>query len=564
MPVPSSNAPFRRRSLFKVAGLGAAGAAGLPLIAACSAIEAGSGNVQSTEGFDFLPTHEEWPLPVEPDLVGEPPNHPSAFTSYPEPAPAVTELPSGSGTYELTVPIWGDTPSGDDPYYAAVTEAWGGTVINLRHADGNTFADTSVQWLKANEYGDAIALFGWMLGSHSNFQETVVNNFYDLTDILKGDIAERWPLLAGLPTSSWGQSVWSKDVADASTAGLYGIPMNFSGGQGNAVFVRTDQLEAANLTMPTTIEELLDVCRAWSDDANGKWAFAGLDWFIGQWFGLGGTDGWNWDANQKKMIHNTELPEYTEMLEFRRTLWDEKLIHPDAPTGTLDAHAMLTAGTVLFSQDNIGWWGEFIRQVKAGEAEGEIAPLPPLAANGRTPLVYMSSSVDGWTFLNKDLSKEQVEEFLDVANWCASPYGTTEYELLQYGVEGEHFTLGEDGTPVFTELGAKIIQAPINYKVMAGQVQTFLTGDPDMVQKRFEYNASIQEFAATNDFEGIRIEGPADFKAAGQTLWDQQNDIAYGRAELSSIPQIVETFMSNGGESARQYYTDAYLAVHGE
>jgi putative aldouronate transport system substrate-binding protein len=564
MPVPSSNAPFKRRSLFKVAGVGVAGVAGLPALAACSDIESGSGSVQATEGFDFLPTYKEWPLPVEPDLVGEPPNHPSAFTTYPEPVQAVAEVPSGSGTYEFTVPIWGDTPSGDDPYYGTVTDAWGGTTINLRHADGNTFADTSVQWLKANEYGDAIQIFSWMLGSHSNFTETVVNNFYNLTDILKGDIAERWPLLAGLPTSSWGQSVWSTDIEDPDSAGIYGIPMGFSGGPGNAVMFRTDLMEGANLTVPTTVEELLEVCRAWSDDANGKWAFAGLDWFVGQWFSLGGTDGWNWDADQKKMVNNIERPEFTEMLEFRRTLWDEKLIHPDAPTGTLDAHAMQKAGSVLFTQDSMVWWNDYALQVKRGEAEGEINPLPPLGAKGREPLISMNTSIDGWTFLNKDLSQEQVEEILDVANWCASPYGTTEYELLQYGVEGEHFTLGEDGSPVYTELGSKLVLAPINYKVVVGQVQTFLTGDPDVVQKRFDYHAAAQQYAAENPFAGMRIEAPADAKAAGQTLWDQQNDIAYGRAELSSIPEMVETYMSNGGEAAREYYTEAYKTVHGE
>jgi len=564
MSIPSSNAPFKRRSLFKVAGLGAAGAAGLPVTSACSDIASDDGAIQSTEGFDFLPTYQEWPLPVQPDLVGEPPNHPSGFTSYPEPIQAVTEVPSGSGTYEMTVPIWGDTPSEDDPYYAALFDAWGGTTINLRHADGNTFADTSVQWLKANEYGDAIQMFSWMLGSHSNFQETVVNNFYDLTDILKGDISDRWPLLAGLPTSSWGQSVWSTDVADPDTARLFGIPGNLSGGQGNAVFYRTDYLEAANLAVPTTVEELLEVCRAWSDDANGKWAFAGLDWFIGEWFSAGESEGWIWDADQEKMIHGCELPEFTEKLTFRRTLWDEKLIHPDAPTGTLDAHAMQTSGNVLFTQDNMGWWNEFVRQVKAGEADGAIAPLPPLAAKGRTPIVSMNTTVDAWTFLNKDLSREQVEEILDVANWCSSPYGTTEYELMQYGVEGEHFNLGEDGTPVLTELGSKIVGAPVNFKQLSGQVQTFLTGDPDMVQARFDYNASIQQYAKKNLFEGMRIEGPADFKAASQTLDDQQSDIAYGRAELSSIPDMVQNFLDNGGEAAREYYTEAYKAVKGE
>lgn len=561
MQSPTPSTPFKRRSLFKGTALGALGAAGLPFAAACSDIESDSGSTQATEGFDFLPTHEDWPLPVQPDLVGEPPNHPSAFTSYPEPVQAITDLPSGTGSYELTVPCWGTPPAQDDPYFAAVSEAWGGTKVTLRQGDGMTYGDTAVQWVKADEYGDGIQLFNYMTGSFSNFQETVVNSFYDLTEIVQGDIAERWPLLAALPSDSWGQAVWSKDPDDPDTAGIYAIPMTYSGGQGNGILARTDLLEAEGLAMPTTVEELLEVSRAWTTDS--RWAFVGLDWFIGQWFGLGGIDGWNWDPEQKKMVNNIERPEFTELLEFRRTLWDEGLMHPDAPTGTLDAAAMQEAGQVMFTQDNLVRWDDFNQKVKRGEAEGAVAPLPPLAAKGRTPIVTVSPGIAGWTFLNKSLSKEQVEEILDVANWCAAPYGTTERQLLEYGVEGTHFDFGADGNPVFSTPGVEIVKNPVNYKAFA-QVDTFLTGDPDMVADRFEYNASIQQYIVEPPFQGIRIEAPAAAKAAGTTLWDQQQDIAFGRAELSSIPEMVETYLDNGGEEARQYYTDAYKAVYGE
>ncbi|WP_205323797.1 extracellular solute-binding protein [Glycomyces sp. YM15] len=563
MATPSESAPFKRRSLFKVAGLGAAGAAGLPL-AACAGIESDGGSTQESEGFDFLPDHEEWPLPVQPDLVGEPPHHPSAFTSYPDPAQAVTDLPSGTGTYEITVPCWGAAPAQDDPYFATLADSWGGTVLKLRQGDGMTYGDTAVQWIKADEYGDGIALFNWMTGSFGNFRETVVNSFYDLSEIVEGDIADRWPLLAAIPSAAWGQAVFSKDPDDPETAGIYGIPMNYSGGQGNGILARTDLLEAEGLAMPTTVEELLEVCRAWSDDANGRWAFAGLDWFLGQWFGLGGIDGWNWDPEQKKMINNIELPEFTELMEFRRTLWDEKLIHPDAPTGTLDAAAMQMAGQVMFTQDNLVRWNDYNLLVKKGEAEGAVAPLPPLAAKGRTPIVPVSAGIGGWTFLNKGLSKEQVEEILDVANWTAAPYGTTEWELLNYGVEGTHFEMDADGNPAYTAVGSEVVQNPVNLKAFACQVDTFLTGDPDMVAARFEYNASIKEYFVEPPFQGIRIEAPAEAKAAGTTLWDQQQDVAYGRAELSSIPEMVETYMKNGGEVAREYYTEAYKNVYGD
>jgi putative aldouronate transport system substrate-binding protein len=562
--VPDSSSPqaMRRRSLFKAAGLGAIGAAGLPFAAACSDLKTGEGSTQTTEGFDFLPEYKEWPLPAEPDLIGDPPNHPSGFTSYPDPVEAISDVPSGSGTYELTVPVWGDVPSNDDSYFAALRDGWGGTTINLRQADGMTYADTSVQWLNANEYGDGILLFSWMLGSHTNFQETVVNSFYDLTDVLKGDISGRWPLLAGLPTQSWAQSVWSKDPADPDSARLFGIPSTFSGGPGNAMFVRDDIMDAAGIAMPTTIEELLEAARAWSDDANGKWAFGGIDWILPQMFGLIGDDGWTWDEEQGKLINDCEKPEFTEMLEFRRLCWDEKLIHPDAPTGTLDGGAMQIAGTILFSQENPTRWYTYAALVKDGAATGSIKPLPPLAAKGRTPVLKASTSVDGWTFLNKDLSKEQVEELLDVANWCSAPYGTKEFELMEYGVEGDHFNYDATGTPIYTEHGTKVVQGPVNLKQYSGKVQRFLTGDPEVVQAHFDYNASVQQYIVPSPFEGVRIEAPAAAKSAAQTLSDQQNDIAYGRADLSTIPDIVATFMENGGEEAREFYTDVYKSLN--
>jgi putative aldouronate transport system substrate-binding protein len=559
---PSDGSIFRRRSLLKAAGLGAAGAAGLPFIAACSDIESGSGTTQATEGFDFLPTYKEYTLPVQPDLIGEPPNHPSGFTSYPTPVEGVETAEAGAGEYEITVPMWGSPPSGDDPYFAALQEAWGGTKVTLRHADGNTFAQTSVQWLQANEFGDAINMFGWMTDSHPNFRETVVNTFYDLTDIVKGDISDRWPLLAGEPTASWGQSVWSTDPADPETARVFGVPQNFASGPGNAIFVRTDLLEEANLAMPTTVEEVLEVARAWSDGAAGRWAFLGLDYVTPEWFGLASSPGWSYIDG--KLVHNCERPEYTEWLEFRRTCWDEGLIHPDTPTGTLDGHALHVAGTILMSQDGMSWWGDFSNQVLAGTATGIVDPIGAIGFNGRTPIRYVGKAVEGWTFFNKDLSEDQVRELLDVMNFCSAPYGTKEYELLNYGVEGVDFNYGDDGIPVFTASGTTTVQAPVNFKTMSGQVQTFLTGNPDFVQRRFEYNAAQKDFAETDIFAGLRVEGPADYKTAAQTLLDQQDDIAYGRAELSAIPDMVETFMNSGGEAAREHFLNAYNQAQGK
>ncbi|GAA2154914.1 MULTISPECIES: extracellular solute-binding protein [Glycomyces] len=559
MATPSNGSIFRRRSLLKAAGLGAAGAAGLPLIAACSDIQSSEGSTQVTEGFDFLPQYKEWPLPVEPDLVGEPPNHRSGFTAYPEPAQAIPEPPANAGAYRITVPTWGTPPPSDDSYFAAVQEAWGGTVIELAHADGNTYAETSNQWLQAGEFGDGIHMFSWMLGAHPNFRETVVNRFYDLTDILTGDISERWPLLAGRATEAWGKSVWSSDPEDPESARLYGIPGSLAGGPQNGMYVRTDLLEAADLAVPTTVDEVLEVARTWSDDAAGRWAFYGLDYLTPQWFGLASGNGWAWIDG--KLVHNCERPEYTEWLEFRRTVWDEKLIHPDAPTASLDPKELHKAGTTLFHQDGMSYWGDFSGAVTRGEIEGAVVPLGPVAAGGRTPVVFGTADVEGWLFLSKSLSAAQVEEILDVANFCAAPFGTIENQLLDYGIEGEHFEFDAEGVPRTTDHGSATIGG---YYGISGKVQLFHTGDPVLVQQRFDYDASVLDYLEKDLFEGIRVEAPADFISASQTLKDQEADVVYGRSEIADIPAMVETFLTNGGEAARAPFTDAYKIVNGE
>jgi putative aldouronate transport system substrate-binding protein len=563
---PSHRSPFRRRSLFKAAGLGAAGAAGLPLISACGELGSNDGAVQVTEAAaGFIPEFKEFPLPVQPDLVGEPPLHPSGFLPYPEQAkPAIPNPPSNSGTYEITVPMWGDAPSANDAFYQAVYDAWGGTTVKLRHADGNTFADTSTQWLQANEFGDGIHIFSWMLYAHANFTETVANRFYDLSEILAGqDISERWPLLAGRPSNAWGGALWATDPADReNTTGIYGIPGDLSGGVANYFYARTDLLEDAGLGMPESVEEILEIAREWSDDRAGRWAFGGTDWFTGAWFGLAGNRGWKWDGSG--LVHNVERPEYAEWIEFRRTLNEERLQHPDLGTDNFDGRAAWVAGDIMFGQGGTSDFVEIPNAARAANVELAIDAVAPLAFKGRTPLVAANLGVGGWLFLNKDLEREQVEEILDCANFCASPYGTSEWELLNYGIEGTHFTRTDDGTPEHTDQGAATVSSPVNFYGFSGTTQSFITGEPDIVQRRFEYNEMCLPYFEPDLFAGLRLEDPESLQTANQILDDQINDIVYGRAELSTLPDVVEKWKENGGDASRGFFEDAYKSLNPE
>ncbi|GAB3231925.1 extracellular solute-binding protein [Glycomyces halotolerans] len=564
MATPSRRSPFRRRSLFKAAGLGAAGAAGLPVISACGDVSSNSGSAQSVDvGLDILPNHVPFDLPHQPDLVGDPPNHPSAFLNYPSPVePAVTDMPSNSGEYTVRVPNWGPVMDSDDPYWEVMREATGGTKIKFDQIDGNTYGEASVTWLQANDFGDAIMIPEWNArDDHTNFGETVVNRFADITDIVSGDIADRWPLLAARPTKAWANSVWSTDPENqAETARIYGVPWIFEGGPSNACFYRVDLLEEAGLDVPTTVEELLELARTWSDDSAGKWAFAGVDWFSPAWFGLAGGHGWRQDGDE--MLHDYERPEYREWIEFQRTLVEEKLQHPDAGTDALDAPAAFVAGDVLIDQNG---WGAYDWMPDWGTGENpdfKMAPLPPLGYGGRDPLVSYATNVSGWLFFRKDMEVEQIEELLDVCNACAAPIGTKEFELIQYGVEGTHFEYDEDGAPAFTEEGNNTKNDSLAYTAMSGKTEFFLQGKKEVVETRFEYNENALQYMAENQFEGLRMEASSAGAAAGQTMDGIVQDIIRGRAEMSAFDDALEQWRADGGDADRELFKSAYDSLH--
>ncbi|MEU5155419.1 hypothetical protein [Glycomyces sp. NPDC021274] len=566
MPAPSDESPFRRRSLLKAAGIGTAGAAGIPLLSACGEVSGGEGNVQEVDQtLDILPSYQEWPLPIEPDLIGEPPNHPSGYLAYPNPpAKAIANPPSNSGSYQVYVPNWGPTLSKDDPYLLAMQEATGGTKIEFVQSDGEAFAEASTQWIQAEEFGDAIFMFGWMTNSHANFNETVVNRFADITDIVSGDIAERWPLLAGRGDAAWADSVWSSDPEKPQeTAGIYGVPWGLGGGPGNAFFHRADLMAEAGYEVPTTVEELLELARDWTDDKAGRWAIGATDYMSRAWFRLEST-GWLWDGSG--LVHNYERSEFKEWVQFQRTLTDEGLRHPSVGSADFDGKTLQRTGEILFDQDGWSRWWQMTTEVRAtGENPAfELGPVGALTFQGREPMYHSAWGVGGWLFFRKDLGQDAIAELLDVSNYVAAPYGTKEYETVQFGFEGRQFEYDADGRPALTEAGVRGFQDSLSYTAMSGTTEYLLEGPADIIEARFAFDEAILPYLDTNPFAGLRLTSPEAGTNAGAVMDEKVNDIIYGRAELSELDAAVATWKSEGGDEAREFYEQAYKQLHDE
>jgi putative aldouronate transport system substrate-binding protein len=179
--------------------------------------------------------------------------------------------------------------------------------------------------------------------------------------------------------------------------------------------------------------------------------------------------------------------------------------------------------------------------------------------------VYFGAhGIDGWLFLSKHLSEDAIAEILDVSNFVASPYGTREYEMVNFGIEGEHFEYDADGKPTFTEAGNLAKQDSFAYTAMSGVTQVFIDGPADVVEARFAFDAAMQPYLDEDLFAGLRLIAPESGHTASTVFGEKIQDIIHGRAELSEYDAAVEAWKADGAEESREFFAKAYKQLHGE
>jgi putative aldouronate transport system substrate-binding protein len=188
-------------------------------------------------------------------------------------------------------------------------------------------------------------------------------------------------------------------------------------------------------------------------------------------------------------------------------------------------------------------------------------PLDWFAADGGEPLGYMRDPAWAYTFLRKELSREQIEEILDVMNWVAAPFGTEEREMIDYGVEGVHFTRGADGQPQLNDKGNAEAGAPIpTVYFLCGRPADPIAakGDwPGYVQSRLDWESRHIQYIKPRIFAGIKRIEPADLQQANQSLNDKLEDLRRGRTPMSEWDSIVAAWRREGGDAGREYYQQA-------
>jgi putative aldouronate transport system substrate-binding protein len=383
----------------------------------------------------------------------------------------------------------------------------------------------------------------------------------DLTPFIAGDAVKDYPNLANIPTPCWTETVFN--------GAIYAVPVPRAPFL-NAFLVRQDLVNQAQLPAPRSADDfkkfLVALTNAQQNHfgiaaaGNGTFGF-GLGSQAPLLMVFGAPNNWRLD-NSGKLIKDFETDEYRAALSFARDLWSVGVWHPDSRTltGTTLSTALRGDQTAVASHS----FGALIAQwplLAAQNPAARLRVIHPFSADGKTKPIYHSGpSHFGMSFVKKG-SADRVKLVLRVLNYIASPFGSQEWALLNYGVEGTHFNRDSQGIPVLTEKGkAEVLST---WKYITNNPQVLF--DPNRSQ---EYATDIQEdeksladVAIADPTLGFYSPTYSNQKVIlDQGMSDGVADIVTGRGQLSDLDALLNDWRINGGDKARAEYQDAIAA----
>ncbi|GLZ81701.1 lipoprotein [Actinorhabdospora filicis] len=541
-------APTRRDVLR--AGLGAAATA--TLLSACGT-GADSGGGSSNAGValpDRIPFAGPTPdLPAAGDV-------PPGYYAYPKQlVRSVSGTPLSGGTVTGMTMTFLSFPPGRDENAAwqEVEKRLGGKldISVVSAADYETKFNTTIA---GGELPDMI-LYSSGLNNVPQFAQATCA---DLGEHLAGNKIAEYKNLAAIPTVAWQNCVVGGK--------LYALPVcrNITGGSGfvNMRFFKELGIED-HTRIANSAEEFLEICKKLTDPGKDRYALAtsngsmySLTLFT-QIFRV--PYGWRVDGG--KLTSARETPEFKEAVAFARKLYQAGVFYPGSEGfTTVQRGNAFTAGQAAMVYDGFPAFPGFWTGLRAQHPDNDPRPYVPFGHDGGDGVTYQDNVILAYTFVKK-AEPDKVKEVLRVADFLAAPFGSEEYQLLKYGVEGVHFTRDATGNPVPNERGTQEMTVPWDKFAANPPVVYNASGGKAYADYAHQALAKMLPMAVANPTTGYRSEtSDKEGTKLAKPVTDLVTSIIAGRAELAELDGALDTWRKNGGDKIRGEYESAMAA----
>jgi putative aldouronate transport system substrate-binding protein len=157
---------------------------------------------------------------------------------------------------------------------------------------------------------------------------------------------------------------------------------------------------------------------------------------------------------------------------------------------------------------------------------------------------------------------ERIKMLLRICNYLSAPFGTLEYELANYGVEGVHYTK-ESGGIETTELYQEENNTDLPVKYLgAAPVVLHLPGYPDTAQAVYEWQQAVLPPAIGDPQVGLTSPtGSSKGAELNRIVADAISAIVFGRRELSEWPDVVAQWKQAGGDQVAEELAAEHAAA---
>lgn len=544
-----------RRRFLRLGGAAAVGAAGLPLIAACgSAAGTQSQNAQTLA----LPDYVAFKGP-KPDLPAASDGVAPAFYAYPKnPVRSVTKPPVDGGTVTamLITFIPPATPVAQNQAWQAVDQRLGAKLVvdPVSPADYQSKFETTIA---GGQLPDL--LFYTYNKAVPDLPQFLQSKCTDLTPYLSKAAIKEWGNLANIPSFVWQSS--------SLNGRIWGIPCP-NGRFGSGYFYYQDMVDEVGGSLPKNADDYLRLLKEMTQPKSNRWGFCAvqnsvfaLPFCQAMWRA---PNGWSVDHNGK-FTNVIETSENKEAVAFDQKLYQAGVFYPDSISfSNPQRKNVFNAGKAFMTIDGFGAWGGSWNGTVRKDAKVRIM-LPPGHAGGKGRTGY-TTSYYGITLIPKT-SEKRVRELLGVGNFFAAPFGTEEYLLSNFGVQGVDYTFDSTGNPVQNQRGkAEVPQNPPGggaWQFIAAPPDVIYASDKEYVQTLHQTeveglatavsNPTTGLYSATDSTKGVTL---------NQTVTDALTDIVSGRRPMSDYDTVVSEWRSQGGNQIRNEYQQAWRRAH--
>ncbi|MEU8623469.1 extracellular solute-binding protein [Streptomyces sp. NPDC048669] len=551
--MPSST-PVNRRALFRMgAGIGL-GLAAAPLLAACG--DGGTTAKAEAKSASLLPDTAIRNIGLKPDLAGTAAGVPQGFFSYPAKPPRATkDTPlKGAKPISATMETFSPPPPsrGRNAAWQEIEKLLGGRV-DITAVPADDYGTKFSTMIASDSLPD---LFMYPeVGGVDNKAAFLRAKCADLTPYLAGDKVKDYPNLAAIPQGAWQSAIFG--------GMLYGIPIARTG-TGGAGFYRHDLFEEIGITsldQITGLDRFVEACKELTRPKKDQYAIiAGATNVLAM--SAGAPYAWRMDPKTGKFTTDLETPEFRRAVETARSLYKAGCYYP----GTLQMSGaqkaqytdMFKNGKGAYVYDGIPTYLApgvgYIAAMKAIDKKYDPRPFVPF---GSAPVAWMDNVKLENTYV-KSGSEERVRQILALADFAASPFGSEEYTLINYGVEGKDFTRDAKGNPALTKQGTQDVTVP--WKFISSAVPAVFSADSEQgvrhVHEAFTKMIPIMEQDPT-----LQYSSPTwDSKGYGSLCTfklDALKDIIAGRKPMSAYDRLVKDYLAKGAEQARGEFEEA-------